>query len=50
MEREAAPLAPEVTSRPVPFGSPETFAAVREPFRPGSFTELLDASLALNGD
>ena len=47
---EAAPLAPEITARPQPFGSPETFVSVREPFRPRSFSELLDASIALNGD
>ena len=47
---EAAPVAPEVTTRTLPVGSPETFASVREPFRPSSFSELLDASLALNGD
>lgn len=47
---DAAPLTAEVTSRPVPFGSPETYASVREPLRPSTFSELLDASLALNGD
>jgi hypothetical protein len=46
----AAPLAAESTARPLPSGSPETFASMREPFRPSSFRELLDASLALNGD
>ncbi|HVY30968.1 MAG TPA: hypothetical protein VHB79_30625 [Polyangiaceae bacterium] len=46
----AAPLAPEVVARPAALGTPETFASVRETFRPSSFVELLDASLALNGD
>lgn len=41
--------APEVLARPVPAASPESFASVRETFRPNSFVELLDASLALNG-
>jgi hypothetical protein len=45
-----APLAPEIVARPIPLGAPETFASVREPFRPSSFVELLDASLALRGD
>jgi hypothetical protein len=45
-----APLAPEVVARPAAMGTPETFASVRETFRPSSFVELLDASLALNGD
>ncbi len=46
----AAPLSPEITARPVAYGSPETFATLRESPRPRSFVELLDASLALNGD
>ena len=41
--------APEVLARPVPAASPESFGSVREAFRPSSFVELLDASLALNG-
>jgi hypothetical protein len=41
---------PELVARPIPSGSPEAFAAVREPFRPSSFVELLDASLALDGE
>lgn len=45
-----APLAPEVVARPAAFGTPEAFASVRDTFRPSSFVELLDASLALNGD
>jgi len=44
-----APEAPELLARPIPAASPETFASVREAFRPGSFVELLDASLALGG-
>jgi hypothetical protein len=47
-----APLeaaAPEIIARPVPAGSPEGYASVREAFRPSSFSELLDASLSLNG-
>lgn len=47
---EAAPSGPEVIARPIPMGSPETFGSVRESFRPSSFVELLDASLALTGD
>jgi hypothetical protein len=46
----AAPEGPEVIARPIPVGSPESFGSVRESFRPSSFVELLDASLALNGD
>jgi hypothetical protein len=42
-------LGPEIVARPVPSGSPEGFTSVREAFRPSSFTELLDASLSLNG-
>jgi len=45
-----APLSPEVVARPIPAGAPEAFASVREPFRPSTFVELLDASLALHGD
>jgi hypothetical protein len=47
-----APLeaaAPEIVARPVPAGSPQGFTSVREAFRPSSFSELLDASLSLNG-
>ena len=44
-----APEAPEMIARPVATGSPEAFGTVRETFRPSSFVELLDASLALNG-
>lgn len=40
---------PEIVARPTPYGSPEGFTSVREAFRPRSFTELLDASLSLNG-
>jgi hypothetical protein len=47
MQLEAS--APEVIARPVPYGSPEGFTSVREAFRPSSFSELLDASLSLNG-
>ncbi len=47
---QAAPVGPEVVARPTPVGSPEAFASVRETFRPSSFVELLDASLALSGD
>lgn len=48
----SAPAAegPEVVARPVPMGSPQTFGSVRESFRPSSFVELLDASLALSGE
>jgi hypothetical protein len=46
----AQPEAPELIARSTPMGSPETFAAVREPFRPRSFVELLDASLSLGGE
>jgi hypothetical protein len=46
----AQPEAPEVIARPAPVGSPETFSAVREPYRPRSFVELLDASLSLGGE
>lgn len=49
LEDELQP-GPEVVARPVPAGAPATFGAAREGFRPGSFTELLDASLALRGD
>jgi hypothetical protein len=41
---------PEVVARPIPTGNPESFGAVRDSFRPSSFVELLDASLALNGE
>lgn len=44
-----AALAPEVTLRPAPATSPESFVSVRETFRPGTFVELLDASLGLGG-
>ncbi len=40
---------PEIIARPVPSGSPEGFTSAREAFRPSSFSELLDASLSLNG-
>ncbi len=48
----SAPAAegPEVVARPVPMGNPQTFGSVRESFRPSSFVELLDASLALSGE
>jgi len=49
-EDDVIPASPEVVARPMPAGSPETFSSVRETFRPGSFVELLDASLGLNGD
>lgn len=41
---------PELVARPIAQGSPATISSVREAFRPGSFSELLDASLALNGN
>lgn len=44
---EAAATGPEVIARPTPMGSPESFGMVRETFRPSTFVELLDASLAL---
>jgi len=44
---EAAATGPEVIARPAPMGSPESFGMVRDTFRPSSFVELLDASLAL---
>ncbi len=44
-----ASAGPEVIARPAPAGSPESFGAVRETFRPSSFVELLDASLGLGG-
>jgi len=47
---QAAPAGPEVIARPIPTGSPESFGAVREAFRPSSFLELLDASLGLRGE
>ena len=47
---EAASVGPELVARPIPMGSPESFANVRETFRPSSFVELLDASLGLSGD
>jgi hypothetical protein len=47
---QAAPVEPEVIARPLPMGSPESFGSVRETFRPSSFVELLDASLALSGE
>ncbi len=40
---------PEIIARATPQGSPEAFATVREPFRPSTFVELLDASLSLGG-
>lgn len=44
----AAASHPELTARPVPAASaPERFVSAREAFRPLSFVELLDASLAL---
>lgn len=54
---DVAPAAPapleaaasEIIARPVPAGSPEGFRSAREAFRPSSFSELLDASLSLNG-
>lgn len=57
---EVAPLAaspiaaevattPEIIARATPEGTAETFASVREPFRPSTFVELLDASLSLGG-
>jgi hypothetical protein len=46
----ASAEAPELVARPIPASSPETISSVREAFRPSSFRELLDASLALNGD
>jgi hypothetical protein len=53
---EIVPLAsapatgPELVARPIPAGAPEAISSVRDTFRPSSFSELLDASLALNGD
>jgi hypothetical protein len=50
---EASPVAaegattPEVLVRAAPEGVAETFASVREPFRPSTFVELLDASISL---
>ncbi len=44
-----APEGPEVIGRQVAAGRPESFGSVRETFRPSSFVELLDASLALHG-
>lgn len=50
---EASPIAayvettPEIVARPTPDGSPETFTSLREPFRPTTFVQLLDASLSL---
>jgi hypothetical protein len=46
----AQPEAPEIVARTAPMGSAETFSSVREPFRPRSFVELLDASLSLGGE
>lgn len=57
---EGAPLAaspiaaevattPEIIARATPEGTAETFASVREPFRPSTFVQLLDASLSLGG-
>jgi hypothetical protein len=46
----AAPVeatTPEFIARAVPEGTAETFTSVREPFRPRTFVELLDASLSL---
>jgi hypothetical protein len=47
---EIIPAGPEVVARPLPVGSPEAFSSPREAFRPGSFVELLDASLSLSGE
>ncbi|HXK19247.1 MAG TPA: hypothetical protein VNG33_15645 [Polyangiaceae bacterium] len=44
---DAAAAGPEVIARPAPAGTPEAFGLVRDSFRPNSFVELLDASLAL---
>jgi hypothetical protein len=47
---QAAPIVettPEVVARSAPEGSPETFTSIREPFRPTTFVQLLDASLSL---
>jgi hypothetical protein len=41
---------PEVMARPIPVGTPNTFQALREPFAPSSFVQLLDASLSLSGE
>jgi hypothetical protein len=46
----AQPAQPELVARPIPSGTPESFGAARETFRPSSFVELLDASLALDGE
>ena len=43
-------VGPEVGARPAPAVTPETFTSTRVAFSPRSFSELLDASLALNGD
>ncbi|HEY6078339.1 MAG TPA: hypothetical protein VIW29_06025 [Polyangiaceae bacterium] len=45
-----AASSPEVVTRAVPVGSPETFASARDSFKPSSFLELLDASLSLYGE
>jgi len=45
----ATAAGPEIIARPMPAGSPESFGSVRETFRPSTFVELLDASLALDG-
>jgi len=51
---EAAPdswsLEPQVVARPIPVEGPQTIASLREPFKPSSFVELLDASLALSAE
>lgn len=43
----AVDVSPEIVARPAPFGAPDTIVSVRESFRPGTFVELLDASLSL---
>lgn len=50
VEVPAAYPTPELIARPVAIGGPETFSSLRENFRPSSFVELLDASLALRGE
>jgi hypothetical protein len=41
---------PEVVARPISTASPEAISSVRQSYRPSSFVDLLDASLALRGD
>jgi hypothetical protein len=43
----AVATTPEIIARATPEGTAESFASLREPFRPSTFVELLDASLSL---